>query len=485
MQVGGLASGMDIDEMVDKLMAAERKPMEKMEQDKTELEWKRDAFRDVNKSLLELDNKMSEMKDGNTYNSKSVSSSSEDVVTGSASSDALNGTYTFDVKELASPTVHVSKKMGKVEDGLKPDKPLEDVSDIKFTTFSAEDDDDESETNHKVNIDNGDSLNDVLKNINKEEDVKAFYDESLDKVIMETTNDGVGIKFDDDSFLDFSEKGGNKAEFTYNGLDEKDAIKSNSNYYEINGMEATFKDEGKATLQVENDTDETVDKITSFIDTYNDVVEKLNETQKEDKDREYPPLTDEQKDEMSEDEIEKWEEKAKSGILRGESSISSGLSDMRNSWYSKVDTGGDITSLTQIGITTSKNYLDGGKLEIDEDKLTKAVQENPGEVEKLFTNDTEDEDSRGLIYQLEDALNATTQEIKSTAGGEDSVLETYTLGKEIKNQDTRISDFEDRLEKTEERYWNQFTEMEKSIQQMNDQSEQMMSQLGGGGDMAI
>lgn len=253
---------------------------------------------------------------------------------------------------------------------------------------------------------------------------------------------------------------------------------SKSNSYQFNGMEVQFQDIGKATFKVNNDTETTLESIMVFVDKYNEVVETLNETQREEKHRGFPPLTDEQREEMSENEIELWEEKAKSGILRGESVISSGLFDMRGSWYSNVENDGEFNSLTQIGITTSKKYLDGGKLEIDVVKLTEAIQDNPEDIQQLFTN-SDDGANRGLINRLEDAVETAMKDIKSKAGGQSNTLETYTLGKEMRDLNNRISDFEDRLERVETRYWNQFTQMEKAIQRMNMQSEHLMNQFGG------
>lgn len=480
MRIGGLATGMDIDELVEKLMSAERIPLEKMEQDKTQLTWKRDAFRDVNKSLLELDNMMLSMRKGSTYNSKSVHSSNEAAITGSASSSTSNGAYTFNVDKLASSAVNTSQELD-LDKG--PNEAMGKEESFSFKTY------DENGKGHtyEYTIKEGNSLNDVLKDINEDDNnVRAFYDENLNKVIMETTRDGIynengpEIEFSDDPFIsDFlnmkEEVEAQDATFQYNGIE----MHSKSNSYNINGMQVNFQDTGTATLTVNNDTEATVESIMAFVDQYNEVVETLNETQREEKHRDYPPLTDEQREEMSEREIELWEEKAQSGILRGETSISSGMFDMRRSWYSGVETGGEFTSLTQLGITTSKKYLDGGKLEVDVAKLTKAVQENPDDVQKLFTNSADD-DSRGLVNRLEDSVEATMKDIKTRAGGQNSTLETYTIGKEMKDINNRISDFEDRLERAETRYWGQFTQMEKAIQRMNMQSEQLMSQFGGG-----
>src|SRR5699024_10561096 len=109
MRIGGLATGMDIDELVEKLMSAERIPLDRMQQNKTTLTWKRDAFRDVNKALLELDNLMLQMKKGSTYNSKSVTSSNEAAISATASSSTVNGTYTFEVESLASSSINISE----------------------------------------------------------------------------------------------------------------------------------------------------------------------------------------------------------------------------------------------------------------------------------------------------------------------------------------------------------------------------------------
>src|SRR5690625_3920059 len=96
---------MDIDEIVEKMMTAERTPLDRREQDRTTLEWKRDGFRDINKTLLELKNMMLDMKLSKTYQSKTVTSSMENAVTATATSGAPEGTYQIKVNMLASPKI--------------------------------------------------------------------------------------------------------------------------------------------------------------------------------------------------------------------------------------------------------------------------------------------------------------------------------------------------------------------------------------------
>ncbi|WP_249260895.1 flagellar hook-associated protein 2 [Virgibacillus pantothenticus] len=487
MRVGGLASGIDIEAIVDKLMSAERIPLNKLEQDRTKLEWKRDAFREINSKLTELDKLMIEMKKSRAYNAKSVSSSLQDAVTATANADTANGTYQIKVNQLASTAINVSKN----ELTIKPTDKLTAGEKVTFNTVNEKGETQE----YTYEIQAGDTLSDVLKKISRDDNnVRMFYDESSNKVIMETTKtgnyrDGAEIQFAEDSFLadvlqmDMSkEKGGTNAKFEYNnsGLE----MESKTNSYKLDDK-ITFEfkqttDGKNASLTVTNDVEASYEKIMKFVDKYNEVVEALNSSQLEERYRDFPPLTEEQKKDMSENEIQLWEERAKSGLLRGDTTISGGLFNLRSSWYAKVETGGEYTSLTQVGIETSKDYLDGGKLIVNEGKLKSALRENPADVQKLFTNSDEGE-SRGLVQRLEDALEDTKKQIGKKAGSVlTPSLESYTLGKRMKEIDERIEAFETRLTQVETRYWNQFTAMEKAISRMNQQSAQLLSQFGGG-----
>ncbi len=492
MRVGGLATGMDIEAIVNKLMQAERMPLNRMEQDRTKLTWKRDAFREINRSLLELSDMMSgtgfNMKLSTMYQSKTVTSSQPGAVTATGTTSASNGTYNINVTQLATNAINV---------GTQPvdlDKVVEGYGDsISFSTYNAEGGLD----THTIDIDENDTIGNIISKINNDRDnnVRAFYDVQTQRIIMETTRTGSynvdedgnkagpEIVFNDDFFtnelgLDQGEEtGGTNAIFTYNnGL----TLESKNNSYDLNGINFQFNNvtDGNAVLTVTNDVDTAFDNIMRFVDKYNEVIELLNGSQTEEKFRDFPPLTDEQKKEMSEDEIKKWEEKAKSGILRREGVITDGMLVMRQSWYSNIETGGEFTSLTQIGITTSSRYLDGGILEIDEDKLRAAIRDNPDDVYKLFANGSDDS-SRGLVNRLEDSVKGMMSRVEERAGKDYHTLNNYALGKQMEYLNKRISDFEARMIRVENRYWNQFTQMEKAIQRMNDQSAQLFSQFGG------
>lgn len=483
MRVGGIASGMDIDAMVQKLMEAERMPLTRLQQQQTTLTWKRDAFRDINSHLLELDNMVRDMKYSNTYKPKAASSSNSDAVTATATTNATNGSYEIKVDQLATNAINVGEK--KAREAFT----FENGTHI-FHTIN----EDGTKSDHQFEIKDGDSLNDVLKKITNASDgrVRAFYEESSQQVVIEATRsgqyngDGPEIAFDTDS-IDFfkntlgleegNEKGGQNAKFTYNnGLE----IESKTNEYTINGLQLTFHQETdtNARISVTTDVDQSFDKIMAFVEKYNETIGVMNQSQLEERHRDFPPLTEEQKAEMTEEQITRWEEKAKSGILRGESTISNGMYSLRQSLQQSVETGGAYTLLSQIGIATTANYMDGGKLEVNEEQLRTALRDNPDDVYKLFSN-SEDGANRGLINRFDDVLDQTRGSIEKKAGKSSHTLDNYQLGKNMKELNERITDFERRMVQVEQRYWNQFTAMEKAISQLNQQSSYLFSQFGG------
>lgn len=483
MRVPGLATGMEIDKIVEQLMEAERMPLQKMKQDQTKLEWKRDAFRDINRTLLQLNDLMLDMKLSRTYQSKTVTSSKEHAVTATARSDSQAGTSFINVEQLATSAMNVGTKE------IDLDSEYQGTDSITFRTF-----DEESGTmkEYSIDVEEGDTIGQILTKINNQDNnVHIFYDSQSKRVVLETTRtgkyneNGYEIEFGDHEF--FTETLGldqeneieaQNAKFTYNnGLE----LTSRTNSYEINGVTLHFHDvtEGNAAITVSNDIDHTFNKIVEFVDKYNEVVEAINTSQQEQVFRDYPPLTEEQKEEMTERQIELWEERAKSGILRGETVLSNGLYSMRQNWYSRVETDGTFKTLSNIGITTSSDYLDGGKLIIDEDQLRQALEEDIESVYRLFSNNSDDE-SRGLINRLEDSVKQTMLGIERQAGKDFHTLDNYALGKRMKRLDKEISAFEARLIQVENRYWNQFTQMEKAIQRLNEQSSFLFSQFGGG-----
>jgi len=501
MRVGGLASGIDTDSLVEQLMNAERQKLYKMQQEQTKLTWQQDAYREVNTSLKSFDDMLTDMKLSTTYNQKTTTSSSS-AVTATADSTASNGSYSIEVKQIATAAINVST--GSIGgENFDPDKPIGDQAfasdsqfNVSFTTYDQEG----NKIDYNKTFKTTDSLNDILKDItNSNAGVRASYDAQSGKVVMEkkytgdlnkdeydekgnliSQNAEIDFGTDNAFFSDFlkmgKESGGQNAIIKYNGALD---VETSQNSYSLGGITFNFVDktDGPVQVSVDNDVDAAYNKIKEFVDKYNEIIEDVNGRLDEKVYRDYPPLTDAQKKEMSEDEIKLWEEKAKSGLLKGDSVLQNSLFSMRNAWYSNVETGGEYTHLAQIGITTSKDYLENGKLVIDEKQLKDALRENPENVYKLFSN-SEEGNSQGILQRLEKTVESTMDNIYQKAGKSTYTNDQFTIGKRLNDVQDRIDDFQDYLTEVEDRYWRQFSAMEQAISQLNQQSAYLMSNFG-------
>jgi len=246
------------------------------------------------------------------------------------------------------------------------------------------------------------------------------------------------------------------------------------------------------TMTSATDVDDMMTKIKEFVTTYNGLVKDINDQSKEKKYRTYAPLTDEQRKEMSENEIKLWEEKAKSGLLRSDSILRSGLSGMRELIYeaNPAVSNPNFNTLYKIGITSSKSYNDGGTLEIDEVKLRKAIEEDPDAVTALFTNKGAEKEkvnvdgqeitanTQGFLLKLRSSMKTFSNDIEKKAGLASSVDNSYTIGKNLVDMEKRIDTWKTKLESIESRYWKQFSAMENAINKANSQSS-IFSQFSG------
>jgi len=243
-----------------------------------------------------------------------------------------------------------------------------------------------------------------------------------------------------------------------------------------------LKEAGGQTVRVavSHDVDAVVEKIKAFVETYNSTLESITGELYEQRYRDYPPLTDEQKKEMSDREIELWEEKARSGMLRGDQLLSSIYNNIRAVTMARVEgLSGKYTSLSSIGITTG-HYTERGKLHIDETRLREALTSDPEGVMNLFTQSGESAGQSGVAVKLYDAVNNAMSRITDKAGSNAALYDNSVLGRDISRLNQSISLAEDRLLRLEVRYYRQFTAMEQAINRMNQQSMWLTQMLFSG-----
>ena len=469
----GIASGLDTESIVRQLMQVERMKVDRYAQQKQTLEWKRDNYRDINTKLLALRNSAFDMQLQGSFLGKKTTSSDETTLQATANSSAVEGRFEIVVKQLASG---ISKEFDYTQDkGIVNDKLVAGGS---FKLNGVE-----------INLDAGDNMASIAAKINRVADktnVKATYDTDKNLFYLMTTKTGseaaINIsdsQFSDVSFLQNDSFGsGQNAIITFNGGMD---IEFASNQFTFNNINFNLKkaDPGATVnLVVESDLDAVVDKIKAFVENYNSVMEKIDGKLTEKRYRDFAPLTDEQKADMKESDIEKWEEMARSGLLSGDTLLSGLYSDIRMSTSSAVAGEGKYRTFSSIGITTLAWY-DHGKLYIDEDKLRNALTEDMDGVIKLFTASKEKDGMDGIATRLYSTVNQGMKSITEKAGSASSLVDQSFLGKEIDDVNDRIRQMEDYLIRVEERYWAQFTAMESALQQMQSQSDWLTAQLGG------
>lgn len=396
-----------------------------------------------------------------------------------------------------SDTVYVNPATGKMTFGeVLAENTTVKVENLKKNSYIEFDiqttNEDGTKNKQSFKIDGSTSLNNMFSKINSSNvGVSMFYDTGTDKVVAQRTatgnlNNGDEIEFsgtDANFFTDalkLSVKtAGTDAKFTINGLETS----RKSNTFTMNDVTFNLNKNSTAgesvNVNIQTDTDGIFDTIKSFVDKYNETIGAVNTELTAERFSGFQPLTDEQKSAMSEKEIEQWEEKAKSGLLKRDSILTTGLDKMRNSLYASV-TVNDTTKtiekynqLAEIGITTSKDYLERGKLEIDEDKLKAAIEDNPEAVYQLFMADGPTSDQQGLARRLRTNISDTMKQIEEKAGNTFKTQYNYTIGKDMLRIDDDIESLEYRLKQIEDRYWAQYNAMEKAIQNLNNQSSQL------------
>lgn len=371
-----------------------------------------------------------------------------------------------------------------------------------------------------------DSLNDIMTAINSDSDldslgIKMKYDANTG----EYTLDNPSYQYISDTKGNFIEKlsAGIKEEVvtTYdrNGMtselkagqdaiicvdfgdgQEPMEIVRDTNTFDIDGLDITVSGkfgydengnidkvaamEDAVTFEANVDSDKAVDAVKEMVDAYNELIELVNKELTTKRDRDYPPLTDEQKEDMTENEIKLWEEKAKAGMLFNDSDIRS-LSDE----LAMIFINTDIQALEDAGITMSSDWAENGKLSFDEEKFRAAVEADPEAISKLFAGEKNAGDAfdgvmtsmNNLCEKYAKTTGATKGILIERAGNKSAPLSLMSNSflTEMKEIDDIIKALNERLKSERTRYSNQFTDLEVLMSQMSSQSSWLTQQFAG------
>lgn len=342
-------------------------------------------------------------------------------------------------------------------------------------------------------------------NNNKDAGVTAIYLGSENKFVLSSNEKGEGRKItlgaDPNDTADAANLifGGVSTDGTdgemsilYNGV--QTTITSSSNTFSIDGLDIratnTFNTgsataEGGVSFTASADTEKVTETVKKFIEAYNAMIDEVRTQATTKPDSNYKPLTEDQKNEMNENSIKNWENKAKEGILYN----SSALKDLDNAtqgiFSSMMINGVSYADLEKIGISFSDDYTAGGKIVFDEEKFKTAMDSDPEKVSDLFTG------THGIVNTIDSTLSTYATRYASRNGNSYGVLieeagseklsltlTNNSIYKELKDMQETITNLQSQLSTEQDRYISQFTQMERLINQMNSQSS-YLSQLGG------
>ncbi|NLF35204.1 MAG: flagellar filament capping protein FliD [Clostridiales bacterium] len=503
-RITGLFSGLDTDALVQGMCSNQQSKIDKQVQKKTTFEWQSEAVQEVLDAVKEFSNTYcsplgaSSMLKASTYSAYAVTSvGTSGAVTLSASgSSVVDGSYAVRVLQLArNAGVSSAGKVSSEGGGLSPSNTTA-LADLAFQTplqFDSAGKLSFSINGKLFSFSRDTSLQNMLNTINTDPDAQVTMKysrlsdsfsiaanaggrDSVVSIVNLTGNAfGAGGAFQIDTGVT---RNGRNSLAEINGT----LVERDSNTYTEDGLtfglhavtaaaEDTQPEEGASAsdagggvhFSVSRDYSSTADAAGAFVEALNTLLSKLDGlVSAKDYAADYPPLTEAQRKEMSQEQIEAWEEKAKTGLLRHHPDLQRLLSGLRGAFFSAA--GGTGKSMTAIGFSSGGYFTsDKGRLFLDTDALTAALRENPQEVVQMFTGGTSTAASgeQGLLYKIRSALSA----YQSAAG--DSVS---NAGDKIAGIDSDIGQLEDRLDALAEKYYARFSAMEAALAALNSQA---------------
>ena len=351
-------------------------------------------------------------------------------------------------------------------------------------------------------------------NTNKDVGVKASYLSSTNQFVLISSETGSGreiklegasadifgaVKDADGNYTDGNfEMGKNAQVLVSYGNGISTMIESSSNTFDLEGLRVTVSqefgnvtqdtsgvwnsDRSKAvTFSAKADVDGVTETVKKFIEEYNEMIKEINTQVTTRPDKAYGPLSEEQKDEMSEKSIENWEKKAKQGLLYNDATMRALSLDMQGVLTNLMASGANYKDLEEMGITISDDYLDGGTITFDEAKFKAAMTSDPEKVSNVFTGGGDIK--KGLASIIEDTLTPYATKYANRNGNsygrliEEAGSEKIPLSimnnqiyKDLKEMQSVLDTLNARLASEQDRYISQFTTMETLINQMNSQA---------------
>ena len=520
-RISGLNSGLDTDSIVKELVSAYSTKTEKYKKEQTKLGWKQDIWKELNTKINSLYKKAGNLKYSSGYNTKKATSSDATKASVTATTGAVNGTQKLHVLSTAQSGYLTG---GQVKTSLTNSVAKSDttLAALGFTGSSSlrlqTTDKDGNKIDKQITLNSGSTISDVVNQL-RDAGVNASYDENNGRFYISSTRTGKEGDFTLSSNgsaesnellgvlgLDTTGTNGNKAI----KLDGEDATivlngveyTSSSNNFSINGLniavngvtdnigrdnegnfDLTQLDSSKAvTLNVSTDVQGLYDTIKDFLTEYNNVINEITKLYNEDSAKGYEPLTDDEKSEMSEREIEQWESKIKDSLLRRDDNLSTVMQSMISAMSKTYTVNGKSYALSSFGIKTlgvfnaAANEQNAYHIDGDADD-----ENTSGNQDALMAALTADPDTVvDFMKQLTSELYSTLDEqMKSSSlRSKYSIYNDKEMDTQYKNYEKTIKEWEQKVKDKEDYYYKKFAAMETALGTLNSQQSSLAGLFG-------
>ncbi len=502
-RITGMNSGLDTESIITALTSTKQSKLDTHKSDQKKLSWKQDKFKELNKKVNDFYNgTLSSMRFSTAYTKKTTTASKSSAVTVLTGDNAMDSTQTLSIKSLAKASYLTGKE---VKVGDEKAKSSTKMSELGISTGKLEFKiGGNSEDILSVDVAATDSIEDVLYKLRDASSSKSGtklnfnYDEDNGRFFVSSKEAGTSASFDlisNDtmSALGFEKKadGSNyieasKAKIILNG----ETYESDSNTFKVNGLTITANEVAEdITLTTKQDTSAIYDNVKKLLKEYNDLMKEFATLYNADPARKYKMLTDEQKESMSDKEVEEWEDKIKTGLLAKDETIgnlkTSLSAVMLSSFDIKTKDGSTQSlSLASFGIGTGSYFsvtenerdlfhIDGDPDDSttsgNTDLLKAAIATDPEMVESFFSNL-----SKSLYTKLSDLMKGSEYSSAYT------IYEDKLMASQYSAYNTKISDAQKALEAAQDKYYKQFSKMETALAKINSNGGSLSSFFGGG-----
>lgn len=491
-RITGMNSGLDTESIITELVKAQQTKVDKVKKQQTAHQWKQDAWKELNSKIYKLFNStLNNMRMETAYSKKITDVSDSAVAEVITSGNAMNASHDLKVEELASTAYMTSDAVSGAASGSTK---LTDLGIVPGEKIKLKVGNEEKEIEVSDNM----TINGFVSKL-KEAGLEANFDAKNKRFYIAAKESGNAGNFEflsGDTALEklglkTTDKGGLAK---YNkGVDaviELDGIKytSSTNTIEVNGLTITAKTKTAAgtsvTLSTRQDTDGIYDIIRNFFKEYNSLINEMDKLYNAESTKGYEPLTDEEKDELTDSEIEKWETKIKDSILRRDSNLSTISSAMKNIMLQGASVNGKQMYLSDFGIetlgyfTAADNEKNAYHISGDEDDSAVSSKENQLKAMIASDPDTVISFFTKLSQNLYAELNKQSRSIDGIRSF-GSFYDDKKMKDEYNSYATKIKKQEDKLTAMQDRWYNKFSAMETALAKLQSNQSAVSGLLGG------